>query len=50
MNTFKLLERLRLVMPVDAKITGDDNHVEFLNKNVINAFVKESQMLMTALS
>ncbi|TNV81241.1 hypothetical protein FGO68_gene10278 [Halteria grandinella] len=49
MNTFKLLDRLREVMPVPNAHTGDDYQVENFNKNVINAFVKESQVLMTSL-
>lgn len=49
MNTFKLLDRLREVMPVPNAMTGDDAQVENFNKNAINAFVKESQVLMTSL-
>lgn len=49
MNPVKLLDRLRQVMPIDARIAGDEGHVQHLNKDVINAFVKESYVLMTAL-
>ena len=36
-------------MPVPNAMTGDDAQVENFNKNVINAFVKESQVLMISL-
>jgi hypothetical protein len=49
MNTFKLHDRLREVMPMSNLVLGNDQAVEYYNKNVINAFVKESQVLMSAL-